>query len=234
MLRRRFFFRDNRQSGNTNLAQAKQEQVRIFNLSNKTLSKFEKNVLLKGLKFTPTPEKPNENELQTDLNEFFRKLKLREFFYEKDMDNDDSIVKNKSFFEPPKGRNQHLDSYIELTKQISTTIPKTTNKNNLSSNERKALDSLTKDTSIVIKEADKGSGIVIMNSYYYEEKIKEMLNDKTFYKKTNEQCTKATFQKIRKTISTGKDLTRKEIEYLINFDCKTSFFTDYRKFIKVK
>ena len=51
---------------------------------------------------------------------------------------------------------------------------------NITCNERKALDNLTKDTSIVIKEADKGGRIVIMNKEFYKRKILEML-DESFY-----------------------------------------------------
>ena len=31
---------------------------------------------------------------------------------------DDSFVRNNSYFQPPKGRNQSLDEYIEITKVI--------------------------------------------------------------------------------------------------------------------
>ena len=54
--------------------------VKIFNLSNRKLSKHEMSVLLKGLKFTPTPEKSNHEQLSNDIAEFHRKLKLKEYF----------------------------------------------------------------------------------------------------------------------------------------------------------
>ena len=36
-----------------------------------------KSVLLKGLKFTPTPEKRNCNQTENDVNDFCRKLRLK-------------------------------------------------------------------------------------------------------------------------------------------------------------
>ena len=55
-------------------------------------------------------------------------------------------------------------------------IPKEIPSFNITCNERKA-PNLSKDTSIVIKEADKGGGIVIMNKEFYKRKILEMLDD---------------------------------------------------------
>ena len=76
-------------------------------------------VLLKGLKFTPTPEKSNHEQLSNDIAEFHRKLKLKEYFYSNENTvEDDSLVRNNSYFEPPRGRNNMLDEYIDLTKVI--------------------------------------------------------------------------------------------------------------------
>ena len=58
---------------------------------------------MKGLKFTPTPQRNNALELKKDFfSELTRKLRLLEFFHEKDGDADDLLVKNKSTFIPPK------------------------------------------------------------------------------------------------------------------------------------
>ena len=114
-------------------------------------------VLSRGLEFTPTPDKSNDEQLAYDVSEFHRKLKLKEYFYENEnIQEDDSLVRNNSYFEPPKGRNQSLDEYIEITKVIPRNDTKGKTSFNITRNERKALDNLTNDTSIVIKEADKG------------------------------------------------------------------------------
>ena len=53
--------------------------------------------------------------------------------------------------------------------------------NNLSTDERKALKDLSTDKSIIIKPADKGGAIVIMNAEDYEKVCLDHLADKTFY-----------------------------------------------------
>ena len=58
-------------------------------------------VLLKGLKFTPTPEKSNYEQLSNDIAEFHRKLKLKEYFYSNENTlQDEFLVRNNSYFEP--------------------------------------------------------------------------------------------------------------------------------------
>ena len=44
------------------------------------------------------------------IAEFHRKLKLKEYFYSNENTvQDDSLVRNNSYFEPPRGRNNMLD-----------------------------------------------------------------------------------------------------------------------------
>ena len=52
----------------------------IYNLSDIILSTEQIDLLQKGLKFTPTPT-ININEVKTDLNDFYRKLRLAEFYF---------------------------------------------------------------------------------------------------------------------------------------------------------
>ncbi len=54
--------------------------------------------------------------------------------------------------------------------------------------QREELSVLINNPTLTIQRADKGGGIVLMNTSTYIEKIKGMLNDETFYKspiKTN-------------------------------------------------
>lgn len=53
--------------------------------------------------------------------------------------------------------------------------PKPTRKNNIHAHERKALENLKKNETI-IKQADKGGVIVIMDKLYYKTKILEILS----------------------------------------------------------
>ena len=66
----------------------------IINLSRKRLTDSEQKILEKGFKFTPTPERGNQQELRKDIFELERKLRLAEYFYGTD-DPDISLVKTK-------------------------------------------------------------------------------------------------------------------------------------------
>ena len=52
----------------------------IFNLSNRVLTDTEIRVLEKGLDFAPFQKKLNESELRSDVNDFCRKMRLKQHF----------------------------------------------------------------------------------------------------------------------------------------------------------
>ena len=92
---------------------------------------------------------------------------------------------------------------------------------------------LSNDENIVIKEADKGGGVVVMNKTYYEQKILEMLGDQDYYKSTTENYDKKTISKIKQLLSdpSARNITEKERNYLVNFDVlRKPSFTDYRRY----
>ena len=92
--------------------------LKIVNLSSKELTERQIKLLSKGLKFTPTPKK-DMCEISADIQNFWMKLRKKEFFEDKSeaSDTDESLAKNKSNFCPPRNRNITLDNYIDfLTK----------------------------------------------------------------------------------------------------------------------
>ena len=80
------------------------------------------------------------------------------------------------------------------------------------------------DHTKIIIETDKGGVIVIMNTAFYREKTLEMLANDSFYKTSNDTCSKTTFKKIKNLIKLAKDISRHEIAYLLEFDFKSSNF----------
>ena len=93
-----------------------------------------------------------------DIKDFTRKIRLKEYFL--DCAPESKLVKNKSSFTPPRGRNTELD---ELIKNIGkTNIRACKPKGNLGLDERTALMKLRNNSNIVIKEADKGGAVIIM------------------------------------------------------------------------
>ena len=155
-------------------------------------------------------------------DEFHRKLRLREFFNDNNTV-DTHLVKNNSYFVPQKGRNEALDTYIETTKTISSsisTLHKDQVKHNISFNERKAFFSLRNDTNIIIKEADKGGGIVVMNRNYHQKKILDMLYNNSYYQQIPDMSSQKIFTKIKELFKSSKNISKKEKEDLLNFDYK--------------
>ena len=68
---------------------------------------------------------------------------------------------------------------------------------------------------MLIKEADKGGAVVIMNNKHYLKMISDHLNDETTYKKLEANCDAKAMKGIAKIIKKYKDnLTKKEKEYL--------------------
>ena len=164
------------------------------------MTSSEINILAKGLKFTPTPDRPNKQELHEDVLEFTRKLRLIEYF-EGTENNDPSVVQNKSDFIPSKGRDSDLEEYIStITKIPNTSSDKKRIKHNLTKAEREAMLKLAKDNNTVIKEADKGGATVTMDSNYYKDKIEDMLSDSEYYSKLSSNPQKEIVQAYNKLI----------------------------------
>ena len=140
---------------------------KIINISSHHLSESEKSVLLKGLKFCPAPK--DFDTIFHDNLQFCRQLRLAEYFHGIDNQEESIYCERKIKFRPPSGRNDFLDKIISSIPNIPTPTKKNKCKWNITHLERQAIDSLRKCEDIVIKEADKGSTVVIMDWSYYVE-----------------------------------------------------------------
>ena len=81
--------------------------LKIINLSNIPLSSNEINAFKLGLPFTPTP-KSNIPELEADIFDFIRKLRLT-YHFRNSTYHYESIVKPTSTFTPKPNENQELE-----------------------------------------------------------------------------------------------------------------------------
>lgn len=116
-----------------------------------------------------------------DTEEFCRTLRLGEVFQNSE-NSDESLVRNKSYFKPNSNRDKQLEDYINFLKtaaQKNQTDVRV--RDNITILERTALEKFTIDNTIIIKEADKGEAIVIMDKDHYKEMVVEQLNDINFY-----------------------------------------------------
>ena len=105
------------------------------------------------------------------------------------------LVRNKSKFCPKRGRNAVLDTVCETLENVP--LHNTTGrKSNLNKEEETAMKNLSNDCSIVIKEADKGGAVVVMDAEFYKNKVTHAcLPTMNFTKKfckmrTKRQCKK--------------------------------------------
>ncbi|KAE8621377.1 hypothetical protein XENTR_v10004802 [Xenopus tropicalis] len=118
-------------------------------------------------------------ELCKDMEEFFRKLRLKEYFHERPHKGSDTsmqqeqITKKKVKWTPPAGLNPKLDQYIDSFRDRvkSTILPKAKKQNHtLSLQERNAVKRLKNKKDIIIKPADKGGAVyVVMGNDPYEQ-----------------------------------------------------------------
>ena len=148
-------------------------------MSNIPLSSNEINVLKLGLSFTPTP-KSNIPELEADIFDFIRKLRLTYHFCNSTY-HDESIVKPTSTFPPKPNENQELEKICKTLMETEIKMKKTTD--NISSL-RNGLNSLMKRTTeneIVIKPADKGSIITVMSPEFYLNMCESHLRNEEYY-----------------------------------------------------
>lgn len=206
---------------------------KIINLSSIELSQEQLELLKRGIKFTPTPKNSNPNELKEDRARFCKRLRKQEYFLDKDYQ-DESLVVGKSEWTPYNGRDAHLDRFVDFI----TSYPidnESKNKFNISLSQKRGLEALQNNPNITIKEADKGSAIVIMDSDYYENKMQEMLEDASTYEKLDQNIDRSIMNKVCTLVGKYQaNLTKREISYLTKFDYKTSKFYGLPKIHKSK
>ena len=111
----------------------------------------------------------------------------------------------------------------------------TKNKSNISKNEWEAIKSLKENDSIIIKEADKGGAVVVMNKTHYYNIVVKILQDEETYKKTNENCDKKVFKDLEKLVTKFNNcLLKEEQDFLTKFSFSTSNFYGLPKVHKSK
>lgn len=142
----------------------------IFNYSKHRLSQAETRLLSKGLKFGIYEKKVDTYEILARFEQLAQSLQ-----YLKIADNRDERIANldakNSFL---KQLQVMAFDFIDLSKRA---------RDNLTFEEREALENLARNDSIVISKADKGNAVVIQNVDEYRRKVSEILNVSGKFKK---------------------------------------------------
>ena len=96
------------------------------------------------------------------------------------------------------------------------------------------LKSLRENGSIIIKEADKGGAVVVMNKTHYYSIVVKILQDEETYEKTTENCDKKVFKYLKPVAKFSNCLLKEDQDFLTQFSFSTNNFYGLPKVHKYK
>ena len=189
----------------------------VVNLSKRVLSTAEISLLSKGLKFIPTPNSINIAKIKENLEVFGRKLRLKWHFRNQDNFSPTDPFVEKSKFNPKS--DSMIEVYLSCLEDRIVKMAENFKPSfyNLTKEEKAALNALRDDTSIVIKEADKGSAVVVWDREDYIKEASSQLNDKDVYEETSFEekfLSDQIFQTLQK-MKIKEEITDKNIDYFM-------------------
>ena len=202
----------------------------VINLSKKQLTNAQYSVLQKGLSFCPTPGPLNDLELFRDTLIFNRRIRLKHHFEKKNDTIGNTYTPNPfklpTGWTPPAGRNKDLDTFLNLTSDDISQIPKTGFiRKNLNRNQFTALNELKNDQTITLKPADKGGAIVIMDTIDYMREADRQLSNTTFYKEVKKDLNPKIAKEIKEFILAIKHKLPQTLhEFLLQKHWRTPLF----------
>ena len=165
-------------------------------LSKQTLTEYQKQVLRKGLNFIPKPKKLNILQIHNDIRLFMHRMKLQFELHNKtpkhNTQRDPFKPKKHSIFNHERlTDNGRLDTFLHRIRLeiVDEQKHKQNTTDNLTRNERKALNELTTNPTIIINKADKGSTIVVQDRDEYIADAMTHLADKNTYTPLKENTT---------------------------------------------
>ncbi|CAN7947414.1 unnamed protein product, partial [Ixodes hexagonus] len=203
----------------------------IVNLSSVELSHSDLCLLRKGLSFCPDTNHINEYQLHLDLHNFARNLRLREHFHESVSSHPTHPFRQSSSFTPFASKDVNLDVYVRAVQKDVLVQCKRKNSNakasNLQPDEKKSLEDLQQRDDIVIKPADKGGAIVIMDTTMYKTEALRQLNDTNFYTALPSNPTASyatTITRVLKRLRKDEKIDEHLLNFITPTDCKPGRF----------
>ena len=145
------------------------------------MSNNEKIILSCGFKFCPIPYDTKNHSIYESYDNFARNLRIKNQFINSEPSNNPFHIKNP-YFMPNKASNcieTYLNARYYDIKKTLRKIPCKPIYHNIAF--KNTIASLTSDDSIIITNADKNMGIVVMNRLNYEREVLRHLNDKEYY-----------------------------------------------------
>ncbi|KAF4070120.1 hypothetical protein AMELA_G00298160 [Ameiurus melas] len=196
----------------------------VLNLSQTVnLTTTEYDILEKGLSFIPFDGRtaPDYSESACNITEYHRRLKIFAFFEPSDDITAKPPFTTKSDWEPPPRKiPKEVQDLIKLDWKTIKEIPrlKSSHLPNISEEEKRAINSLKQNSNIVIKPADKGSAVVIMDRPQYVQEALRQLNNPEYYKQLAEPIYPKSIPIIRDKITTLLSrgyINQKQAKYLV-------------------
>ena len=108
----------------------------VINLSKRTLTHDEIQVLARGVSFCPTPHNINWTEVKADLNTFSRRMRLLEYFHDFPPQTNTNPFHNKGTWTPPPHRDPALDTFLDAVEHDIFNITPDTVHDNLTTRKR--------------------------------------------------------------------------------------------------
>lgn len=170
----------------------------IRNLSKVTLNQTDITALGKGLKFIPIPH-IKLSEIFNDFRNTERCMRLKVLFSNTEDTHENTLqhpFRTKSNWRPLTSDSNNLENYLYATK-IELAKFSMKKRFNISKSEMIALHRLKKNSDLVIRKADKGSTIVILNKNDYVEEGLRQLNDGIHYEKIDSIDICGTLKNVR-------------------------------------
>ncbi|XP_069467883.1 uncharacterized protein [Ambystoma mexicanum] len=170
---------------------------------------------------------PTQMDLEIELRNFFRKVRLKDYFGSSNpepTDEENTPFHLKSTFTPTSQMVSPETVIFERSVLrdfhsifASPSAAKHNRSYNFSKREWDCLQNLKGDPSIVIKQADKGGGVVVCDSTYYDSEVMRQLNSTSFYLKLRGDPTDSIRDEILALATRARDiniLSPKEFQYL--------------------
>ena len=206
-----------------------------INLSGAPINEHMIQLLDKGLTFIPAVSSTPRDIIINDFNTLKRRLMLSDYFFGKSKTNDKTNFFNK--FNPPNTWTPSWSSIsLEtrraiccIAKYINQFLNNNTNSNNkqfitygnvvenMTKNEKQALQDIKQNQSIIIKPADKGGAVVVMNINEYKQEALRQLNNPLYYRPLSQPIFLENVIKINNILNkllNKEYITSKQHEYL--------------------
>ncbi len=175
----------------------------VFNLSSTYIDPLLTKLLNKGLNFVPTPYNVNITNTITDIGQFVTNLRRQFYFSDKPINSQiNSLTKSKfklkSNWVPPF-KHLNLDQRLTCAKILKLPYITQTIKNrpcNITKQERILIKQLKNNSSVIVKQADKGGATVLMDNTLYLKEAYKQLSDIHYYTQITKPLTESNYDNI--------------------------------------